>query len=117
VQQKTREALAVLDEPLVDAYGAQRRRHGPRGAHCWRSDHRRSAATIAGYLAPAEWQALLPGVQFALAGGAGRNPGEKMIRVVALLFLIGIAAQAECVVYSTACKAGADWLCYGKVHE
>jgi hypothetical protein len=41
----------------------------------------------------------------------------EIIRVIALLFFIGIAAQAECVVYSTACKAGADWHCYGKVHE
>jgi hypothetical protein len=46
-----------------------------------------------------------------------RNPGEKMIRVVALLFFIGIAAQAECVVYSTACKAGVDWHCYGKADK
>jgi hypothetical protein len=37
-----------------------------------------------------------------------------MVRAITLLLFI--AALAECVVYSAACKAGADWHCYGKAH-
>jgi hypothetical protein len=66
-------------------------------------------------VAPAEWQALLAGVQFALGARRRRNPGEEMIRAIALLLFI--AALAECVVYSAACKAGVDWHCYGKAHK
>lgn len=34
------------------------------------------------------------------------------MRWLALLGFIAIAALAECVVYSAACKAGVDWQCY-----
>jgi hypothetical protein len=34
------------------------------------------------------------------------------MKVLAVLLLLGMAALAECVVYSAACKAGVDWKCY-----